>query len=103
MADYFVAASRAEADSYIARMDTFMGYPSPRTKTTTYSQAVQHAAQLGTFLVIIKSVWGPGLRGGSEATIADIDENSTADERTRRQTQEDLEAEGAFSEQVLPT
>lgn len=98
--DYFIG-TRAECESYIAKMDAMMGYPNPATKTTTYAKPVKHEGRADTFMVPIKSVWSPKLN--RQAFIADIDAASTEAERTtRRRTTEDLEGEKAFQILVNP-
>lgn len=97
MTDYFVGIL-TECQSLIAKMDSMMGYPNPATKTNTYAKPIPHDAKPGTFMVPIKSVWGPALN--RQTMISDIDAIGTTNEklRTSRAT---LEAENAFPEEKI--
>ena len=91
--DYFVG-TLSQCNSYIAKMDTMMGYPNPKTGTLTYAKPRPHANAPPLFLVPIKRVWGPGL--GKMVDIRDIDKASTGAEISARRKHSVLEAEGAF-------
>ena len=99
--DYFVG-TLAECRAYIAKMDTMMGYPNPATKTTTYAKPIKHQGKPDAFMVPIKEVWAPKLK--RQAFISDIDAASTVAERTtKRETTEQLKAQGAFAEaEMIP-
>ena len=97
MINYFVG-NLGQARAYINKMNAFMGYPNPETKTTTYAEPRQHRGpgKGSDHLVIIKEVHSPKLK--RQAKIKDIDDNSNANEKSKRKTREDLEKENAFDE-----
>ena len=93
MINYFVG-NLGQARAYVNKMNAFMGYPNPETKTTTYANPIEHKGKGNTHLVIIKEVHSPKLK--RQAKIKDIDDNSTPGEKSKRKTREFLESEGAF-------
>ena len=95
MINYFVG-NLGQARAYINKMDAFMGYPNPETKTTTYANPIEHKGKGNTHLVVIKEVHSPKLK--RQAKIKDIDDNSNANEKSKRKTREALEEEGAFDD-----
>lgn len=99
MANYFVG-TQAECEALIAKLDVLMGYPNPKTKTTTYAKAREHHSKPGTWFVIIVDVWSPLL--DRRFTLIDIDDNSNANEKTSRSTWETLNAEEAWPNDDLP-
>ena len=96
MADYFVGTEQ-ECIDYIAKLDAMMGYPNPATKTVTYAKPIPHDGKAGTFMVPIKSVWGPALN--RQAMISDIDSIGTVNEKLRT-SREALETENAFPKDI---
>ena len=90
MTDYFVG-NLGQTRAYINKMNAFMGYPNPETKTTTYANPIEHKGKGNTHLVIIKEVHSPKLK--RKAKIKDIDDNSNASDKSKRKTRRPRERE----------
>ena len=98
MAEYFVGTF-GECTSLVARMNTLMGYPNPETKTYRYAIPKEHAASSGTYLVIMKQVHAP--KFSRRINMAEMLDKLTPVEKGQIKTREALEAEGAFTKDVV--
>ncbi len=98
MTDYFVGTLK-ECNDLIVKMDAFLGYPNPATKTLTYAKPRQHEKLSGRFFVIIKPVYSPNLE--RKALLPEMSKDMSVKEKVWV-TGETLKAEGAFPKPTLP-